>query len=71
MTAPRFVLPTQSERLADLYGGHLIVLADISYWNTHYEQLKDWCDEHLSEVRGMTVVVPNEKVLTLFCLKWS
>lgn len=67
----RFILPTQTERMEEWYGGHLIILADVEYWNDNYEQLKDWCDEHCGEVRGMTVVVPDENVLTLFCLQWG
>jgi hypothetical protein len=41
------------------------------YWSAHYQDLADWCKETDSQVQGMTVVVPNEKVLTLFCLRWS
>lgn len=50
---------------------HLIVLTDVGFWNTHYEELKDWCDEHLADTQGMTVAVPNERILTLFVLRWS
>lgn len=53
------------------YGGIIIVLTDIEFWNKHYEELKDWCDEHLANQQGMTVTIPNKKVLTLFCLRWS
>jgi hypothetical protein len=53
------------------FGGIIIVLTDVEYWNTHYEELKDWCDENLADTQGMTVTIPNKKVLTLFCLRWS
>mgnify|MGYP003351319406 FL=1 len=49
----------------------LIVLTDIAYWNIHYEELKHWCDQNLSETQGMTVVCPNDETLMLFVLKWS
>ncbi len=49
----------------------VIVLTDIGFWNDNYEHLKDWCDEHLAIQQGMTVEIPNKKVLTLFCLRWA
>jgi hypothetical protein len=48
-----------------------VVLCDIEYWNTHYEELKDWCDEHSCETQGMTVDIPNDQVLTMWMLRWS
>jgi hypothetical protein len=49
----------------------LIVLTDVAYWNTHYEELKNWCDLNLSETQGMTVVCPDDETLLLFVLRWS
>lgn len=51
--------------------GVIVVLTDIKFWDTHYEELKDWCDENLAKMQGMTISFPNEKILTLFCLRWS
>jgi hypothetical protein len=54
------------------YGPNLIVLSDINYWNTHYEELKDWCDTQLgAEIVGMTIEFTNEKELMMFVLRWS
>ena len=68
----KFVVSTlpQDEQYT-LYGGLVVVLTDIGYWNTHYEELKDWCDENSADTHGMTVTIPNTKVLTAFCLRWA
>lgn len=50
---------------------YIIVLADIEYWNANYECLKDWCDEYLCDFRGMTVLVPNDEIMTIFALRWK
>ena len=50
---------------------HLVVLCDIEYWGTHYSALLDWCAEHDSEVLGMTVNIPNDEILSIFCLRWT
>ena len=50
---------------------NLIVLTDIGYWAENYELLEQWCDEHGCQARGMTVEIPDEPTLTLFCLRWS
>lgn len=54
-----------------LFDRPLVVLSDIDFWNSHYQELKDWCDKNDSELVGMTVEFYNEKALTLFCLRWS
>jgi hypothetical protein len=51
--------------------GKIIVLTNIEFWNTHYEELKDWCDCNNAELTGMIVEFQHERDLTLFCLKWS
>lgn len=51
--------------------GHLIVLSDFSYWTEHIDDLLVWCGEHDCTVKGMTVDVPTDATLTLFCLRWS
>jgi hypothetical protein len=48
-----------------------VVLCDIEYWNTHYEELKDWCDKHGCETQGMTVDIPNNRTLMMWMLRWS
>jgi hypothetical protein len=48
-----------------------VVLSDIAYWNTHHEELYNWCDNYNCKIIGMTVDVPDSRTLTLFCLRWS
>lgn len=62
----RFVIAPQ-----EIMGKTIAVLCDIEYWNTHYEELKDWCDEHCCETQGMTVDIPNDHALTMWMLRWS
>ena len=49
----------------------LVVLTDIGYWASHVDELVIWCAENNCETRGMTVTLPDEESITLFCLKWS
>jgi hypothetical protein len=49
----------------------MVVLTDVSFWSSNYEELKDWCDEYDCEIQGMTVKFNSEKSLIMFCLKWS
>jgi hypothetical protein len=48
----------------------LVVLTDISYWNEHYEALKEWCDVHGGIVEGMTAHFDKD-LTALFMLRWS
>lgn len=50
---------------------HIVVLADIAYWNAHYDELVEWCQVNGCEPQGMTVNVPNPETMTLFALRWS
>lgn len=50
---------------------YLIILTDVSFWNHHYEELKDWCDENNCTQQGMTVASNSEQSITAFCLRWS
>lgn len=49
---------------------HLIVLCDIGFWADNYETLVEWVAEHNGIVSGMTVNIPDDETLTLFCLRW-
>lgn len=49
----------------------LIILTDYHYWADHTDELIAWCKENGAEQQGMTVVIPNKEVLTLFCLRWA
>lgn len=49
----------------------LIVLSDYKYWVDHTDELVAWCKERGAQQQGMTVVLPNEVMLTEFVLRWS
>lgn len=49
----------------------LIILTDLEFWNLNFDKLQEWCKLNNSEQQGMTVVLPNRKTLTAFCLQWS
>lgn len=51
--------------------GQLVILTEIGFWAENYEILKQWCDEHSCQAKGMTVEIPDDATLTLFCLRWS
>ena len=55
----------------DYYYKHIAVLCDLSYWNTHFNDLRNWCDENECEVLGMTVNIPDDQRVVLFLLRWS
>lgn len=48
-----------------------VVLCDIEYWSTHYEELENWCNEHGCKTQGMTVDIPDSRTLTMWTLCWS
>ena len=50
--------------------GHLIVMTDFSFWNDNIDALLAWCNDYECRVQGMTVEIPNDETLTLFCLRW-
>lgn len=69
MTKQRFIVTNFDK---DDFGTEIIiVLSDIGYWNEHYDALIEWCGLNGCEVVGMTVDIPEEKLLTLFKLRWS
>jgi len=49
----------------------LVILTDYNYWADHTDELIQWCKEHGAANEGMTVVFPNEEILTLFVLRWA
>jgi hypothetical protein len=52
-------------------GELIVILTDLDFWNSHYEELKDWCDQNDCTTEGMSVVAENKHALTAFCLKWT
>jgi len=49
----------------------MVILADYNFWSDHEDELRQWCRENNSVFAGMTVTVPNEQTLTVFCLRWA
>lgn len=67
MVAPSYI----SRGLAQPQYGHMIVLTDIGFWADNIDALVQWCQDHGCETRGMTVDIPDDQTLTLFCLRWK
>ena len=67
MVAPSYI----SRGLANPRYGHMIVLTDIGFWAENTDSLIEWCKLHACEMRGMTVDIPDDHTLTLFCLRWK
>lgn len=66
VVAPSYI----SRDLLTVYG-HIVVLTDFQYWHDKSDELLEWCKETGSELKGVTVDIPNDETLTLFCLRWS
>lgn len=67
MVAPSYI----SRGLANPRYGHMIVLTDIAFWSDNIDALMQWCRDHGCETQGMTVDIPDDHTLTVFCLRWS
>lgn len=51
---------------------HLVVLGrPFDFWIEQYENLIEWAAANQCVVAGMTVEIPTDEALTLFCLKWN
>lgn len=50
---------------------HLIILTDIKFWALASDDLDCWCEENNCKTKGMTVEIPSDRELTLFCLRWA
>jgi len=50
---------------------HTVVLTDVEFWTTQYDELDKWCSQHGGVVSGMTVNFNDSKTLTRFCLEWA
>lgn len=67
----RFVIvDTTIYRDAD-YPILMVVLADIAFWTSHFEELYEWCKAYGGRQIGMTIEFDTHEQLSLFCLKWS
>ena len=66
MNGSRFVIHSEMDQ-----SSATVLLTDIGFWYTNYGKLDLWCRRHQCRLRGMTVYLPNDQVLTLFVLRWS
>ena len=53
------------------YDDHIVVLTDISFWTYNLDNLIEWCNNNNCKQEGMTVLIPTDKLLTMFILRWS
>ena len=61
----RFVIgPTEGN-------SHIVIFTDIGYWIDHLDEMIAWCKNNNCQQTGMTIDIPNNETLTLFCLKWA
>ena len=53
--------------------GHLLILTDYNFWGTEEtsDKLLAWCSRNKCKMQGMTLILPTDKLLTLFILEWS
>lgn len=48
----------------------LVILAAVGFWATNVDDLDKWCKDNHALREGMTVLIPDQKTLTLFALRW-
>jgi hypothetical protein len=53
--------------------GHLLILTDYNFWGTEEtsDKLLAWCSRNKCKMQGMTLILPTDKLLTMFILEWS
>ena len=59
-----------SKGLPEPVYGHLVVMTDFTFWHDNFDALLAWANDNNCEVKGMTIDIPNDETLTLFCLRW-
>jgi len=64
----RFVVVDRS--LIDEESGITVLLTDLGYWVDRTDEIMQWCKENNAVQRGLTITMPSESELLLFCLKW-
>jgi hypothetical protein len=63
-------MPNMFSDNMDLFS-HLVVLTDITYWCSHFDQLEAWAEEYKAKMEGMTVFLPDEQAAIVFKLRWA
>lgn len=69
----RFIVADDSVRdqFEDRSSGHLIILTDFKFWADNIDDLVDWCEQYKVVGEGMSLTIPDDKLLTHFILRWS
>lgn len=47
-----------------------VLLNDYKYWDANQRELTEWCKQTNSVQEGMLLMFPDERTLTMFCLRW-
>lgn len=47
-----------------------VILTDFVYWGKQELKLKQWCEKHQAELKGMLVRFQNKSDVSLFCLEF-
>ena len=53
------------------YSNHIILLSDYMYWSDNMLELVEWCHNNNCKLKGMTIEIPNDSLLTMFILRWT
>lgn len=64
--APKFAYDT-----ADTNIEQMVILTNVAFWVGEMDNLISWCRENGCRIQGMTVEIPTEELLTVFCLRWG
>jgi hypothetical protein len=70
MTTPKkFIIVAHQQDIIK----HTVILSEWQYWSGSdtYEELKTWCKNKSIVIKGMTIGIPNDQLLTEFILRWS
>lgn len=57
--------------LLDNPTGPVVLMSDLEFWSNHVAECLEWCQEHNCKIKGMTIELPDDKILTLFSLRWA
>ena len=65
----RFIVAESA--LHDYVDGYLVILTDFAFWTLEIDNLTEWCYNNKCKQEGMTVLIPTDKTLMMFILRWS
>lgn len=67
----KFVVYPNNNYGPSYFYSHYVILTDLQFWIENWDKLTEWTEEAGGEVTGMVLHLPNDRVVTEFCLKWS